>query len=287
MGEIDKHFMESLERELGDQKREGQWHKKVAWVVVIAALVGGGAFGAWTLLKDPNAGRALPPELPPPSAQAAVSMSHKAKETGKTYYEEHEEIQSALADYARRIATKTLDLAALGPSFQPVSNFSWEKWYYDTVPVKEGFKTHKDAQPTPHHYTEDHAIITYTITDDDKWGAWGVGIKYAAALGIDITNPQNKEIASLIAAYVWLQSDSRLLYEKDNYFDEQGNFDPKKYKKDINLLRAGDEIRWPHLSEAAVRELGQAPQKYLEGTAPSVAPIPQAPQAAPAVPPNT
>ena len=287
MGEIDKHFMESLERELGDQKREGVWQKRAALVALIAIVVGGGAFAAWTFLRDPNAGRTLPPDLPAPSKQAAVSMSHKAKETGKTYYEEHVEIQSALADYARRIVTKQLDVATLGPMFQPVANFSWEKWYFDTVAVKEGFKTHKEVQPTAHNYTEDHAIITYTVTDDDKWGAWGVGIKYAAALGIDITNPGNKEIASLIAAYVWLQSESRLLYDKANYFDEKGTFDPKKYKKNINMLRAGDQIRWPHLSEAAIKELGQAPQKYLEGTAPSVAPVPQEPQAAPAVPPKT
>jgi hypothetical protein len=160
-----------------------------------------------------------------------------------------------------------------------VENFTWEKWYYDTIPVREGFKTLKEPQPMAHSYTEEHPLITYIITDDDKYGAWGVGIKYAAALGIDITNPADKELASLVAAYVWLQSQNRMLYEKKNYFDEKGTYDPKRTKMNINLLRPGDEIRFPHLSQEALRELGQNPQKYLEGTAPSVAPIvpPQSP----------
>ena len=189
------------------------------------------------------------------------------------YDEEHLEIQGARADYARRILKGQLDVVSLGPSFQPVENFVWEKWYYDTVAVNESFKTHKDPQPTAHPYTEEHPLITYAITGDDEYGAWGVGIKYAAALGIDITNPADKEIASLIAAYVWLQSQNRMLYEKENYFDEKGNYDPKRPKMNINLLRPGDEIRFPHLTQEALRELGQSPQKYLEGTAPSVAPV--------------
>jgi hypothetical protein len=283
MSGLDEHFMESLQRELGDQKREVQWHHRILMVMIPAVLLVGGAYGAWALLYDPNAGRQLPPELPPPSPQASLPVSEKAKQTGKSYYEEHTEIQSALADYARRITKQALDVQALGQQFQPVANFTWDKWYFDTVPVREGFKTLKDPKPTAHSYTEDHALITYTITDDDKWGAWGVGIKYAEALGVDITNPSNKEIASLVAAYVWLQSENRLLYEKTNYFDDKDNYDPKKYQKNINWLRAGDIIRFPHLTDQALKELAQAPQKYLEGNAPSIAPVPQ-PAAQPPAP---
>ncbi|HEV8374623.1 MAG TPA: hypothetical protein VGR38_00140, partial [Candidatus Polarisedimenticolia bacterium] len=204
--------------------------------------------------------------------------------------EEHVEIQSALADYARRILKGQLDIRTLGPLFQPVAGYTWDKWYYDTIPVKEGFKTHKNPEPTAHPFTEDHAMITYTMTEDDKWGAWGVGIKYASALGVDITNPKDKEIASLVAAYVWLQSESRLLYDKGNYFDAKGTFNPKQPKKDINRVKVGDQILFPHLNEIMLKELVQSPQKYLEGTAPSVAPVPQEqkPQpATPATPPTT
>jgi hypothetical protein len=153
-----------------------------------------------------------------------------------------------------------------------VENFTWEKWYYDTMPVREGFSTLKNPEPTAHTYTEEHPVITYTMTDDDTYGPWGVGIKYAAALGIDITNPADREICSLVAAYVWLQSQNRMLYEKGNYFDEKGKFDPKRARININLLRPGEQIRFPHLSPEALKELAQSPQKYLEGTAPSVAP---------------
>jgi len=288
MSEVDNHFMESLERELASQKKEVQWHHRILVFVLPIVLVAGIGYLVWFLTVDPNAGRQLPPELPPPSPQSSLPVSEKAKETGKAYYEEHQEIQSALADYARRILKGDLDVRTLGPSFQPVADFSWDKWYYDTVPVKEGFKTLKAPEPTAHPYTEDHALITYTITPDDKYGAWGVGIKYAAALGVDITNPKDKEIASLVAAYVWLQSESRILYEKGNYYDDKGNYNPKMKKKDINWLKAGDEIRFPHLTDQALKELVQAPQKYLEGTAPSVAPIPQAappPSPPPANPP--
>ena len=274
MGEIDKHFMESLERELGDQKRDVQWHRRILAFLIPAIIVGGIAYGAWVLVRDPNVGRQLPPDLPPPSPQATLPVSEKAKETGQSYYEAHTEIQSALADYARRILKGELDIRTLGPQFQPVGNFTWDKWYYDTMPVKEGFSTLKGTMPTAHPYTEDHPLITYTITADDKYGAWGVGIKYCAALGVDITNPMDKEIASLVAAYVWLQSESRILYEKGNYFDDKGNYDPKRPRKNINWLHPGDEIRFPHLSDQALKELVQAPQKYLEGTAPSVAPVP-------------
>src|SRR5437867_1394191 len=203
MGEIDKHFMESLERELDEQKREGQWHKRAFAIVAILVVVGGAAYAVLTLTRDTNAGRSLPAELPPPTQQASLPVSEKAKETGKSYYEQHQEIQSALAVYARRVLKGQLDIRSLGPQFQPVANYTWDKWYYDTVPVKEGFKTLKDPQPTAHSFPEDHAMITYTITDDDKYGAWGVGTKYAAAMGVDITNPADKELASLVATDGW------------------------------------------------------------------------------------
>ncbi|HEV8376693.1 MAG TPA: hypothetical protein VGR38_10745, partial [Candidatus Polarisedimenticolia bacterium] len=87
MGEIDKHFMESLERELVGQKRETLWHKRLLLIVVVLAVVGAGAYGFMILVRDPNKGRQLPPELPPPSPQASLPVSEKAKETGKTYYE--------------------------------------------------------------------------------------------------------------------------------------------------------------------------------------------------------
>jgi hypothetical protein len=287
MGEIDKHFMESLERELDDQRRDVQWHHRILMFLIPGLILGSILYGVWFFVRDPNAGRQLPPELPPPSPQASLPVSEKAKETGKSYYEQHVEIQSALADYARRILKGELDVRSLGPAFQPVADFTWDKWYFDTIPVKEGFSTLKNPQPTAHPYTEDHALITYTITADDKYGAWGVGIKYAAALGVDITNPMDKEIASLVAAYVWLQSESRILYEKGNYFDDKGNYDPKHPKKDIHWLKAGDEIRFPHLTDQALKELVQSPQKYLEGTAPSVAPLPPSAVPQPPIPPST
>jgi len=273
MPEIDEGFLESLQRDLEQRKKPVQAQKRfLTLAVVVGFLLAAGAF-TWYLLSDTNKGRVLPPELPPPSPQASLPVSEKAKETGKSYYEEHTEIQGALAEYARRILKGQLDVASLGPSFQPVEGYSWEKWYYDTVAVREGFKTLKEPEPTPHRFTEEHPIITYTITDDDKYGAWGVGIKYGAALGVDLTNPADKEIASLVAAYVWLQSQNRLLYEKANYFDAEGKYDPKRPRKDINLLHPGDQIKFPHLTPEALKELAQNPQKYLEGTAPSVAPV--------------
>ena len=273
MAEVDKNFLESIQRDLEKQRKPAKTRKRLLVSVVVVGIVAAVAILAWSLYMAANQTAPLPPELPPPSPQATLPVSQKAKETGKNYYEEHLEIQGALADYARRILKGKLDIASIGPSFQPVENFTWEKWYYDTVPVREGFTTHKEPQPIAHSYTEEHPLITYTITDDDTYGAWGVGIKYAAALGIDITNPADKEIASLVAAYVWLQSQDRMLYEKKNYFDDKGSYDPKRPKMNINFLRPGDEIRFPHLTQEALRELGQNPQKYLEGTAPSVAPI--------------
>jgi hypothetical protein len=283
MGEIDKHFMESLEREMDDDRRGSRSRGRFLFLCLVLIAVGLGIYVFMILVEDPHAGQQLPPDLPPPTPQASLPVSEKAKETGKSYYEEHVEIQSALADYARRILKGQLDIRTLGPLFQPVASYTWDKWYYDTVPVKEGFKTHKNLEPSAHPYTEDHAMITYTITDDDKYGAWGVGIKYAAALGVDITNPKDKEIASLVAAYVWLQSDSRLLYDKGNYFDAKGVFNPKQPKRDINRVNRGDQLLFPHLNETMLHELVQSPQKYLEGTAPSVAPLP--PEAKPQQPP--
>jgi hypothetical protein len=273
MPEIDEGFLESLQRDLEQQRKPVKARKRALTVALVAGILAVAGAAAWYFISAGNEERVLPPELPPPSPQPTLPVSEKAKETGKSYYEEHTEIQGALADYARRILKGQLDVTSLGPFFQPVNGFAWEKWYYDTVAVREGFKTLKEPQPTPHPYTEEHPIITYTITDDDKYGAWGVGIKYAAALGIDITNPADKEIASLVAAYVWLQSQNRLLYEKSNYFDEEGKYDPKRPRKDINLLHPGDQIKFPHLSPDAMKELAQNPQKYLEGTAPSVAPV--------------
>jgi len=273
MAEVDKNFLETIQRELEQERKPRKIRKRLLMSVVVVGILAAVSLFAWYMIMASNVKSPLPPELPPPSPQSTLPVSQKAKETGKNYYEEHTEIQGALADYARRILKGQLDVVSLGPSFQPVENFTWEKWYYDTVPVREGFKTHKDPQPTAHSYTEDHPLITYAVTDDDKYGAWGVGIKYAAALGIDITNPADKEIASLIAAYIWLQSQNRMLYEKENYFDDKGNYDPKRTRMNINLLHPGDEIRFPHLSQEALRELGQNPQKYLEGTAPSLAPV--------------
>ena len=273
MVEVDRDFLETIQRELNQQKKPGRVRKRLLMSVVVVGILAVVSILGWYAFMAGDVKSPLPPDLPPPSPQSTLPVSQKAKETGKNYYQEHTEIQGALADYARRILKGDLDVVSLGPSFQPVENFTWEKWYYDTVPLREGFKTHKDPQPTAHSYTEQHPLITYAITNDDEYGAWGVGIKYAAALGVDITNPADKEIASLVAAYVWLQSQNRMLYEKENYFDEKGNYDPKRPKMNINLLRPGDEIRFPHLSQEALRELGQNPQKYLEGTAPSVAPV--------------
>lgn len=273
MVEVDRDFLETIQRELNQQKKPGRVRKRLLMSVVVVGILAAVSILGWYAFMAGDVKSPLPPDLPPPSPQSTLPVSQKAKETGKNYYQEHTEIQGALADYARRILKGDLDVVSLGPSFQPVENFTWEKWYYDTVPLREGFKTHKDPQPTAHSYTEQHPLITYAITNDDEYGAWGVGIKYAAALGVDITNPADKEIASLVAAYVWLQSQNRMLYEKENYFDEKGNYDPKRPKMNINLLRPGDEIRFPHLSQEALRELGQNPQKYLEGTAPSVAPV--------------
>jgi len=273
MAEVDKSFLETIQRDLDQQRKPGKTRKRLLMSVVVVGILAAIGLFTWYMFMAGDVKTALPPELPPPSPQSTLPVSQKAKETGKNYYQEHPEIQGALADYARRVLKGQLDVVSLGPSFQPVEAFTWEKWYYDTVPLREGFKTHKEPQPIAHSYTEEHPLITYTITDDEKYGAWGVGIKYAAALGIDITNPADKEIASLVAAYVWLQSQNRMLYEKENYFDEKGNYDPKRPKMNINFLRPGDEIRFPHLSQEALRELGQNPQKYLEGTAPSVAPV--------------
>lgn len=273
MVEVDRDFLETIQRELNQQKKPGRVRKRLLMSVVVVGILAAVSILGWYAFMAGDVKSPLPPDLPPPSPQSTLPVSQKAKETGKNYYQEHTEIQGALADYARRILKGDLDVVSLGPSFQPVENFTWEKWYYDTVPLREGFKTHKDPQPTAHSYTELHPLITYAITGDDEYGAWGVGIKYAAALGVDITNPADKEIASLVAAYVWLQSQNRMLYEKENYFDEKGNYDPKRPKMNINFLRPGDEIRFPHLSQEALRELGQNPQKYLEGTAPSVAPV--------------
>jgi hypothetical protein len=276
--DVDRSYLESLQRDLEQQRKPAQRRKRlVATLVTIGCLVAVSLL-AWYMFSAESVERPLPPELPRPSPQPTLPVSEKAKETGKNYYLEHPEIQGALADYARRVLKGKLDVTTLGPAFQPVENFTWQKWYYDTVPVREGFKTLKDPQPTEHPYTEPHPIITYTITDDDTYGAWGVGIKYAAALGIDITNPADRETCSLIAAYVWLQSQNRMLYEKGNYFDEKGNFDPKRPRMNINSLHIGEQIRFPHLTPEALKELGQNPEKYLEGTAPSVAPGEAPPQ---------
>jgi hypothetical protein len=281
MPEIDQSFLQSLEQQLQGRKKEVRGKKLLLTTFVslgiFVVLAVGGVYGYRMLTVH----RELPPELPPPSPVASLPLSQAAKDTGKEYYLEHTEIQSALAEYARQLIRGELDLRAIGPLFQPIADFSWEKWYYDTVPVREGFKTLKDPQPTPHVFTEDRPIITYTIQPGDVWGAWGVGIKYAAALGVDIKSPANQELASLVAAYVWLQSERRIIYEKSNYFDDKGNFHPQKYKKNINLLRAGDVIRFPHLSEQSLRELAQRPQPYLEGTVPS----PSAPTSPPAAAP--
>ncbi len=274
MADIDKDFLNSLQRQLEQRQKPIKRKRRVIASLVVIGGLAVVAIAIFVALEASNVKAPLPPELPPPSPQPTLPVSQKAKETGKNYYEEHPEIQGALADYARRVLKGKLDVQSLGPSFQPVENLTWDKWYYDTVPVREGFKTLKQAEPTAHPYTEEHPIITYTITDDDKYGAWGVGIKYAAALGIDITNPADRELCSLIAAYVWLQSQNRMLYEKGNYFDEKGKFDPNRPKMSINVLHPGDQIRFPHLSPEALKELGQSPQKYLEGTAPSVAPGP-------------
>lgn len=273
MADIDKSFLESIERELAQKTRPVKRRKMLLKTSVVVAILVVAVVAVLFMVSTSEVEKPLPPELPALSPQSTLPVSQKAKETGKNYYEEHTEIQGALADYARRIVKGQLDVASLGPAFQPVENFTWEKWYYDTVSVREGFKTLKDPQPTAHPYTEEHPLITYTITEDDTYGAWGVGIKYAAALGIDITNPADRELCSLVAAYVWLQSQNRMLYEKGNYFDEKGTYDPKRAKLNINLVRPGDQIRFPHLPQEAIRELAQNPQKYLEGTAPSVAPV--------------
>ena len=295
MPEIDQSFLESLEREQEQRRRAAKTRKRLLALVATLAVLAVIGMGAFYLYEQSQETRALPPPPPPPSPQPTLPVSEKAKETGKGYYIDHPEIQSALAEYARQILKGDLHLQDLGPLFQPVANVTWEKWYYDTVPLREGFKTHKNPEPAPHPYSEPHAVITYTIQPDDKWGAWGVGIKYAAALGVDITNPADQEIASLVAAYVWLQSENRILYDKSNYFDEKGTFDPKRPKKNINLLRAGDAIRFSHLSPEMLKELAQSPQKYLEGTAPTllapgqptvpVAPAPPAETPPPAPPP--
>jgi len=273
MPEIDEGFLESLERDLGERKKSAQVRKRllVAGVVsVVLAVVGA---GVGFLILGSKETRTLPPPPPPPSPQPTLPVSEKAKETGKGYYIEHTEIQSALAEYARQILRGELKIESLGSIFQPVSEMSWDKWYFDTVAVREGFKTRKQPQPAAHPFTEEH-LITYTVQPDDRWGAWGVGVKYAAALGIDITNPADKETASLVAAYVWLQSENRLLYDKSNYFDDKGEFDPKRPKKDINLLHAGDEIRFTHLSPEALKELAQRPEKFLQATGePAASPV--------------
>jgi len=279
MSDIDQSFLESLEREHESRKKPVRTRKRlvVAGAILgVLALVG---LGAGYLIQQANETRVLPPPPPPVSPQPTIAVSQQAKETGKNYYLEHTEIQSALAEYARQILKGELRVESLGGVFRPVAEVSWDKWYYDTVPVREGFTTHKDPQPTPHPFVEDH-LITYTIQPDDRWGAWGVGIKYAAALGIDITNPADQAIASLVAAYVWLQAENRLLYDKRNYFDEKGNFDPKRPKLDINFLRKGDPIMFTHLSPEALKELAQSPAKYLEGKAPSLQPPQQPPPAA-------
>jgi hypothetical protein len=272
MPEVDSDFLSSIQRELDQQKKPIQRRKRLMVSAAVVGALAAVALFVWYAIASQNVVRPLPPELPPLSPQPTLPVSEKAKETGKNYYEEHPEIQGALADYARRILKGKLDVNSLGPAFQPVENFSWDKWYYDTVPLKEGFKTHKQAEPTAHSYVEEHPLITYTITPDDEYGAWGVGIKYSAALGIDVTNPADREICSLIAAYVWLQSQNRMLYEKSNYFDDKGTFDPKRPRMNINLLHPGDVLRFPHLTPDALKEIVQSPQKYLEGTAPSVAP---------------
>ena len=279
MPEIDEGFLESLEREQESRKKTARTRKRlIVGVAILGVLVLAG-LGAGYLIEQSRETRVLPPPPPPVSPQPTIAVSQQAKETGKNYYIEHTEIQSALAEYARQILKGDLRVESLGGVFQPVSEVSWDKWYYDTVPVREGFKTHKDPQPTAHPFVEEH-LITYTIQPDDRWGAWGVGIKYAAALGVDITNPADQEVASLVAAYVWLQAENRLLYDKRNYFDEKGNFDLKRLKLDINFLRAGDPIMFTHLSPEALKELAQSPAKYLEGKAPSLQP-PQQPPTAP------
>lgn len=276
MPEIDKSFLESIEREQESRKKSVRARKRlVVGGVILGVLILAG-LGAAYLIEQATETRELPPPPPPVSPQPTIAVSQQAKETGKNYYLEHTEIRSALAEYARQVLKGDLRIESLGGVFQPVAEVSWDKWYYDTVPVREGFKTHKDPQPTAHPFVEDH-LITYTIQPDDRWGAWGVGIKYAAALGIDITNPADQEVASLVAAYVWLQSENRLLYDKRNYFDEKGNFDPKGRKLDINFLRAGETIMFTHLSPEALKELAQSPAKYLEGKAPSLQPPPQPP----------
>jgi hypothetical protein len=272
MPEIDQEFLKSIQGDLEKQRKPVRHRRHVIQAAVVLGVLVAASLAVWYAVSESKVERTLPPELPPLSPQPTLPVSEKAKETGKNYYEEHPEIQGALADYARRILKGKLDVNSLGASFQPVENFTWDKWYFDTVPLKEGFKTHKNPEPTAHSYTEEHPLITYTITPDDTYGAWGVGIKYSAALGIDLTNPADREICSLIAAYVWLQSQNRMLYEKGNYFDEKGSFDPKRSRMNINFLRPGDVIRFPHLSQEALREIVQSPQKYLEGTAPSVAP---------------
>ena len=183
MADVDKSFLESIERELAQKTQPVRRRKVLLQSSVVVAILVAAVLVVWYMVSASDVERPLPPELPPPSPQPTLPVSQKAKETGKNYYEEHTEIQGALADYARRVVKGQLDVVSLGPSFQPVENFTWEKWYYDTVAVREGFKTLKDPQPTAHPYTEDHPIITYTITADETYGAWGVGIKYAAALG--------------------------------------------------------------------------------------------------------
>lgn len=265
MPEIDDNFLASLERQHATEKKRGQVRKRILVTVSVLGLLALAGGGAYYLVQESQETRALPAELPPPSPQPTLPVSEQAKETGKGYYLAHPEIQSALAEYARQLLKGEMELQQLGPLFQPIQEVSWDKWYYDTVPVEGGFKTLKESKPSPHPFVEHH-LITYTIQPDDRWGAWGVGIKYAAALGVDITNPADKEIASLVAAYVWLQAENRLLYDKTNYFDKAGEFDPKRPRRDINRLHAGDEIRFPHLSPEALKEIVQRPAKYLEAT---------------------
>src|SRR4030095_1084059 len=89
MGEIDKHFMESLEREMDDDRRGARFRQRFLLLVLVLIGVGAGVYLFTVLVQDPHAGMQLPPELPPPSPQASLPVSQKAKETGKSYYEEH------------------------------------------------------------------------------------------------------------------------------------------------------------------------------------------------------
>ena len=282
MPNLDSGFMQTLEKGVEQRHRTERQRRILIGFAIVIGFVALGGIGLWWVLRDPNAGRTLPPELPPPSTVAQLPVSKKAEKEAKTYWEAHPEIRSALAEIARQISRGEIHLEVIGPQFQPVANFTWEKWYYDTVPVREGFKTHKEPQPTPHPFTEERSMITYTILPEDRWGAWGVGIKYAAALGVDLNNEANQNIGSLVAAYVWLQAQNRMIYAKSNYFDDKGNYDPKRPRQDINVLHPGDQILFPHLGEEGLRELLQNPVKYLEGGT-----MPPASDSPPTAPPAT